>query len=535
MTRFAAATATPITKLSSAFQTYVDAAAKAAPFGAPDKMAAVEAKLRDAVPPGAGLPDKYICHAVSAFRAKGADRLNGREVRALCAGLNHSCLACNTPPLMQAAPDAAHEIISRIARGFREKKLRTENWYDLLQSWLGSRERTVCCEMLRDLLAETFPLVSEGKGYPFAWLGALQANHAVLDKEPCRAAAGAPGDEGIEALRRALPVPDTSWFWRELTAARAARALELDDKGFVAALPGLLQAAHFLPAGSRDQLLRQFLERGAKCADPVAPEELKSFAVECWGAPPLGANPRYDALSPAARSLVQTSLAREDVKDFLTLLQPDERKLMFWSRYLKSVEFHRMLMGPEAQRAPQPAVAQLRSRPAAAKLVGAPDATSALVMKIGGWLVVESTAPESPLFGYRIGALPFKPGETEVELPCFQKGGKADFKLQRQDTLEGMWEDRLVTELATYGIRREEAAAKRKLAAAPAAQPQSAPPLDEAAFEALVRNMRLQAEDTRPEGGALWVAGDIANNYYLAQKLAGWGFRWKEGRGWWRY
>jgi hypothetical protein len=230
------------------------------------------------------------------------------------------------------------------------------------------------------------------------------------------------------------------------------------------------------------------------------------------------------------------------MKDFLTVLQPDERKLAFWNRYLKSIDYHRVLVGPDGQRSPQPAVAQLRTRPSAAKLVGCPDGTNALLMKIGGWLIVESTGAESPVYGYRVGALPFKPENEEIDLPCLRKNGTADFKIQRQDTLEGMWEDKLVTELATRGIRREEAAKRKPGAApvaktpAPAAPKDTAPALDEAAFQSLILELHVQAEDTRKQGGALWIGGDaVKENYYLAQKLAAWGFRWKEGRGWWRY
>ncbi len=536
----AAPASSPIARLSSAFQSFLDALPQMPAFGAPEKMRKAEEAIRATVMPGSGLSDKEQCRAVMAFRAKGADRLNRREVRALCAGLNHACVVCNGFSLMNAAPDAANELLTRIAHGFKEKKLHAESWYDLLQCYIAAPDRTVCCEMLRDLLVEISPLIDVDTGYPFHWPKDIQDNSDILTKEPCKAAAaqmlaGKPG--GIEAMRRSLGVPDNSWFWRELTVARASQAVKLKDAGFIAAVPALLQAAYFLPEGLRDQLLRQFLERCVKAGDIGMQEDLRNTVLECWGAPPLSEHPQYDLLSAEARAMFQEWLVRDDVKDFLTLFGDDERKLSFWNRYFKSIEFHRVLIGPEAQRAPQPAIAQLRARSTAAKLAGCPDDTSALVMKMGVWLLVETNIPNTPLYGYRLAQAPFQADAAEVDLPCLRKNGAADFKLARQDTLEGMWEDKLVTELATLGIRRADAGAARAKAASPtpkAAKPARAP-LDNEAFQVLLREAHLQAEDTRPQGGALWVVGDVKDNYYLAQRLAALGFRWKAGRGWWRY
>jgi hypothetical protein len=549
MTAPGAAAAKPpaIAALEAAFATILDSAARRGPFIVPEEVHTVEERLRKTVPPGSQIPERAICKSAGAFHAKGADRVTSGQLRALCAGLNHACKACGETSLMNSPHDAAYDFFARVRHAFREKRLQIESWYDLVQAYLGAPEKTVCCELLRDFLAETLPSMNGKEPYPFPWLPALAARRDILGPEPCKAAAqqvlrGETGD--VERLRRELGIPDGSWYWKELAAARAAQAVQLDDAAFIAAMPPLLQSSHFMSPRSRDSVLRAFLDRYMKCRDAGVNEDLRSFIVEYWGSPALGADPKYDSVSPEARHMVEEWLVRDDVKDFFTLLQggtTDERKLNFWSRYIRSIDYHRLLLGPFAQAAPQPVVAQLRRRPSVGRLAGAADSDNVLLFKIGNWLVVETGGSEAPLFGYRAAKLPFNPDAAVVELPCLKKGGAADFKILRQDTLEGMWEDRVTTELATLGIRRDEgAAAKRKPpGSAPAAKDVPPPPatnaaFDSTAFQALVREGRLQAEDTRGQGGMLWVVNDLKDNFYLAQQLAGWGFRWKAGRGWWR-
>lgn len=544
--RAAAARPAALAALEAAFATFLDVKAGKTSFAPPEKMLAVEEKLRKSIPPGSQTSERAVCKSVAAFHAKGADRLTSGQLRALCTGLNHTCKGCAATSVMESSHDAAYDFFSRVRHAFREKKLEIESWYDLVQAYLSAREKTVCCEMLRDFLAETFPAMSVTTPYPFAWLPALASHREVLGVEPCKAVAqqSLRGEgQGAEKLRRAIGIPDGSWYWKELAAAHATEAVQLDDAAFIAAMPPLLQSLHFLSHRSRDTVLRLFLDRYVKCRDAGVNEDLRSFIIDYWGSPALGADPKYDSVTPEARQMVEEWLVRDDVKDFFTLLQQggtaDDRKLTFWNRYIRTIEYHRLLLGSLAQMSPQPVVAQLRRRPSVGKLVGGAEGDNALLFKIGNWLLVESGGHETPLFGYRVAKLPFSPDSAVVDLPCFKKGGAADFKIQRQDTLEGMWEDRVTSELATLGIRRDEgAAAKRKPPAAAPPAKDSPPPahisFDAVAFQALVRDGILQVEDTRGQGGMLWVVNDLKDNFYAAQKLAGWGFRWKAGRGWWR-
>lgn len=52
-------------------------------------------------------------------------------------------------------------------------------------------------------------------------------------------------------------------------------------------------------------------------------------------------------------------------------------------------------------------------------------------------------------------------------------------------------------------------------------------------FEKFIARHRLQIEDRRLKGGALWVrAADILAE--IADPLKNWGFRYKPGKGWWK-
>ena len=84
----------PLASLETALQSFLSAMAGKPPFNAPEKMLAVETGLRNSIPPGAGISPTAVCRGVAAFFASGADMLTRRDVRALCAGLDHSCASC---------------------------------------------------------------------------------------------------------------------------------------------------------------------------------------------------------------------------------------------------------------------------------------------------------------------------------------------------------------------------------------------------------------------------------------------------------
>lgn len=536
---------TALGRLETGLQSAVKSLTAEAMFQMPETMRAVEARLRQGIQPGLPLPGKYVCEAVSALYAQGAASLTLRDLRSLCIGPDHACAACGGHSMMDASPDVLRALCARLRQAFESRQLEVESWYDLMQGYLRLGERNPGCAFLQDLLEETFGLASAVSPYPFAWLRILGENRDLIGKEPCKAAASRTLEGNfseLDALRKSMSIPCASWFWKELTVACAAQIAQFKTAAFIAAIPEMLQVSRFLPPALRDEVLRLFLERYVQCRERGPHAALRDFVIGHWGAPPLGPDAHYDLAGADARGMVQEWLVRDDLADFMAL-HPDaaegERRLAFWSRYVRSVEFHRILLRPQALQEETPEIAQLKNRLSAGRLAGVPEAANALLLKIGAWVIVETADSGGAIYGYRYGRLPFSLEADALAIPCLRNGGPCDFRMIREDTLEGMWEDKLSPELATLGIRRDEGTAgavRKPVSAPPAPSTKPAPPpeddaFNEAEFRALAAEAMLDVEDLRLQDGGLWVTGDFVANHYAVQKLSGWGFAWVAGRG----
>jgi hypothetical protein len=461
-----------LAELETALQAYAAAMPRGPVFGHIGNMRAVEQRLRAAAtarPPRRDPIERDACGALSVLRVSGPDALSLPQLRSFCLLPEHSCRACGLP--LPKTPRLLHDLFARLAREFAGGGLGPDAWRGLAQAYFRTGPGALMRE-LSPLLTRALPVLAERLPQSEApgWLRYAVENPGLFGAEPCKAVAEQTlrGDmSGMDALRELLGPGREFWLWQELAAERAAQAVPLADAEFARALPGLLPGLRLLPEEPRDEALQALFERCVAGQAPNNPgvsaaEHLRPLILEAWGNYTAAAPNKYRKLGPAARRLAQEWTVRRDVRDFFQLLQEDgqadERRLEFWSHYLKPVEYHRILLGPAAQRAADPLLAELRARPTAGKLLGAEDENNALLLKTGKWLIVVSGQKRYPLFAFDCAqGAPLRPEDRDCEVPAFRDAKMSDFQLMLTDSPGQPWERAAPAALAVLGLHPDRA------------------------------------------------------------------------------
>ncbi len=519
-------------------------------FGAPEKMQKVAEKLSKRFQ-GASLaatPQSRICHAVQSLKTKKVDVLTRLELKALCQGLRHSCPDCDSQMVVELPQQSFVAIMDHFIQNFDNHNLKANSWYWLLYAYFNTPEKNAAWEALRKTLETSLNSIKRSTQYRLPWLDVVSGHDAILSSEPCTKLAKKmlAGDTSvIEQFNKILKIPENSWFWKELVLAQVKLAIGATDDKFVDMLPTLITSSQSLSLTLKDEIIKLLLTRYASCSARGTHNGLKEFTLTHWGTPNLGRHQKYDLVSAHVKQMVQEWVAREDLKDFFTLLQDDgvadDRRLKFWSRYIKQIEFHRILLGSHAWRTSQIDFAALRKKPSVGKLIGTGSNNNAFVMKIAGWIFIESSEKGHAIFGYKQDNLPFRMEDREVSINSFRDRDKCDFRADHRDRRIGTWEEVVEQELVALGVEPDEKTVKQhrdsyfsssKPRPAPSPNPTTRKDsFDEAAFWKLVREHKLSAGDNRAKGGALWVQGVPSK---LKTTFAQMGFQHKIGRGWWR-
>jgi len=422
------------------------------------------------------------------------------------------------------------------------------NWLEL-RSYLGDRSGRI-----RD------------KGLNPDWVTCLSENEGVLGEMPCDAYAAAAlrGDMAtVDRVRQQLSVAESSWFARELLMAQVHAAVNEPDAPLEDLLPALLQRLE-LSDVLRDRGLVLLLDRWARTERQKMLSPLRDCAVRWWGNPWIPSNDmRWGAVARATRDMVAEWLKLEFVESFFTLLAEegsgDRRRLNFWKRYVKSIDHIEFALGG-AVRASQnrDLVALLKKMEGLKSVLADPIATNnAFVMTMGNLVAVEFSGEANALYGYdsRKG-LPFNLGKalvTTKDVGNSLKSSKRSLWLKHSDGQHGYdrWEERFEVELRkTYSIEPSEGqhlGARIRAPRASASQPVApksvvrdgargglyASTYSLAELARFSRDRGLKVEDRTGVGGNLWVVTK-ARTVSDEDVLRRWGFRFKQGKGWWK-
>lgn len=373
-----------------------------------------------------------ICSALKKLREHGAVSLDGMEFYFACWGLAETC--GNQTKLIEDWP-YFEDLMSEI----RRRKPADLLWRGLLEAYFkylptpgtkGESDWLLLRSWLNNDLPALYNSTSSMLRPHLTWLTVLRDNQKLLSENPCRpyAEKALRGDRTeIDRIKEALNIPETSWFWQQLILSQVDEAIGWrDDTRFKHALETLIVQLRSHP-GVSDTGLAKLLARYAHCTDKSVHEGLKVFAVETWGSPQLVRQARWGLVEPDVKGMICQWLVLEDLRDFFELLgadrAADQRRLDFWSSFIKQISFSHVVLGSTFWYSRDPDWKAFRGRKAGriSRLDGGGGNKNAFIMKIGGYYFVEFGEKGDACYGYIDGKQPFKLAHGYLNYPADMK------------------------------------------------------------------------------------------------------------------
>jgi hypothetical protein len=497
-----------------------------------------------------------IAEAIDILFKHGVARAVETHARFLCWGM--------TFPDKSLLKDGGHlvPLLSALRERMADGRLSLFGWRGLLEGYLlhdpasGGRAGW---EALRELLRMTLPMVTSRARFKPDWLTVVNDHLNLLTPNPCDRYAVAlfKGDTNeTDALQTRLQIAERSWFWRELILSQVRHVTGLSDAEFVACTPAAVTSVRRFPVLTDDALVL-LLTRHASTLAHQPSEELQGLAVTTWGSPNLSSQARWNLVDPPVKRMVQEWLVREDLKDFFALLQQDgaadERRLQFWLRYAKQIDYAHFALGPYAYESIHPDYVELRKKrlDRICRLTNAgDDSNNAFILKIKDLLLVEFGQTNNACFIYKIQEAPFNINQAEISRYLLKRGSVSLPKLSHV----GLWENRFETILRDLGVlpdtdqpigfanaphvivgfRENAADFKAALSSRPAAGiATQVSAINRATVVRFAQQNRLVVIDnTAKIKGALWVIHNKTNDA-IAKQLEAYGMKYAASRGWW--
>lgn len=438
-------------------------------------------------------------------------------------------------------------------------------WRGALLSLFRGARTDAGFEATRRFLADTLGVLRSARFRP-TWLDALERHPRLLSENAVDAYVMAWLEgrrQSVEELTELVELPSQGWFWTSLIEAileaccRTSNDALFDERWPIAL--GLIKDHPYC----RDLVLGRVLARYAEKKLPVRRDDLLQVSLDAWGSPQLGVDVvgRWSDTSEEARTLVCGWLAEEDLKDFAEFCRGDDtvdaRRLAYWLRFKKQILFSRIVLGPAIQEAEDKKsrefIARKKGRLA---YLGGTRNNNAIMLRLGNWWFVEFSEKGNACYPYGQDHVPFDPGATSFNLIL-------DLKIRRAvaesgaETLKHVppsWEEKFDRFLSDRGIWPD---ATGKMSgnttgssrpSGPSLPSQSQPKKPAAAFgetalstlgipQVLLDELKPLSPrlvDNRKKGGALWIELARTPGSPLQRTMAGYGFRYAKGRGFYK-
>lgn len=425
------------------------------------------------------------------------------------------------------------------------------NGWEILRTWLA-RQRT---QFQREGMNKKLRLP--------VWFAVLTNHENLLTNEPCSRYGNEmlhSDNASIEEARQGLGILRESWVMEETILSLMKTAAELDEALFKAQLDQLLKIIQGQTDAKVSELLKHrsiaiLVCRYARCTSKPEHPILRDAAVAIIGNPWLKKT-QWDAWAKKpdgqpdneAREMVNGWLTRQLITDFFELLsadgQADPRRLNYWLRFVPAIEGTPWLaLGPDSMHNNSQPYRDLRERAKGRLLrLENPGASNnnAFIMKMGEWLIVEFGVKGNACYVYPATQMPFSLRQTAISLHDLKDKNRGDS--YRHADGHKLWEsnfDQAICPKIAYWPSKETSNTKQSInSLVGSSSPYRVPPSDQEFNEDelfdLAGEYSLQIEDHRSQGGALWVKIEKERNLKVDQWLQKWGFKYKQGRGWWR-
>lgn len=399
---------------------------------------------------------------------------------------------------------------------------------------------------LREFLGATIDYIRSPDSEP-NWAIALAEHSNLLTENPTARYAKLLLEESnseFKRVREALDISDASWLIVTLLRGQIAHTTSQSDQQFVDDLPRLLTLL------SENQQVLNFglskvLERYAQCRDKTANKALCDFAVAQWGIPWLSSNSaRWGRVAEATKQMLVDWLKLEFIQQFFGLLAEDgandKRRLQFWELYHKNIDDMYFALGRHARSNPSRDFVELRRKMGGRILeltAGGSPRNNAFIMHIGKYVVVEFGVSGNACYIFEKRNPPFHIERGTVA------GDRSELKhedhvqrLLHVDSNSGQWErvfSETLRRLANVTLQSP-ASSSKPLAIGDHISRSKLPTVySRSELERFCQTNGLKVRDLTAMKGNLWVETGQPDPMVSRQLLV-WGFRYKEGKGWWR-
>ncbi|WP_115662412.1 EH signature domain-containing protein [Cupriavidus taiwanensis] len=379
------------------------------------------------------------------------------------------------------------------------------------------------------------------------WLGTLADHRNLLTDNPCRRYADALTQGNTDELRKVcadLGIANSSWVWDEALMAYVRTVCEGNDRAFHDRLSGVLQLVNGrldlkLPETLAKRATAMTVVRYARCGERPEHPALRDTCLARIGNPWMQ-RVAWDAAvgDEPARKMVEGWIKRRLIRDFFEHLAADgtadRRRLEYWLKWEPQISQMWFVLGRDAWRDRSATFQALRKRmeSQARELVDSDDGNNAFIMQIGDLIVIEFGKTGNACFVYH--AANFK---ADLDAPRFDTNRELKQRENRERLIHnGAWEWKFDEALKAM-LRSAPPAPPRQAGLGTGLGTSPAPSLSDADFRAICRmcrDYRVEWEDNRPKGGALWVLITEPKRLpRLSVKLRSLGFEYKAGRGFW--
>jgi hypothetical protein len=419
---------------------------------------------------------------------------------------------------------------------------------------------------LRDFLKVNLKYLSNGDNVS-EWITLLTSNKGLFDDHPCATYAEdlLNGDTSIVVeLEATLKISPSSWFRSELLIAQVDHVINATDDRFVDYLPLILdRIAH--NRVHRDSHFAHILDRYSELPNTPLHRSLRDNAVAWWGNPWLPTNqPNWARVTAATKRMVTTWLNTEFITAFFRKLSNDgtgdTRRAKFWLNYAPVMSSVHFGLTPQTLRSRDRDIMVLKD-----KLEGlwtmfrSSGSNNAFIMFLGPLVLVEF-GDAGAVYGYDVRKrLPFDIASTLEEPKNIPNSLKHDTRVLWKGHGSAHWQSELAQVLRErFGIlpyqiapTSENMTEPRNVRSSTSPRAGNAMPhfdtthtqgmianssvkvFTERALRHLAKRHGLVVIDERQRGGNLWVR--VVNmSASVERELKGWGFKHKNGKGWWR-
>ena len=380
------------------------------------------------------------------------------------------------------------------------------------------------------------------------WFALLLKHENLLTHKPCDRYGEdmLRGDNSsLEEARQSLGIPRDSWVMEETILSQMKSAASLGDTLFKSHIDQLLNVLTEQTSVHVSELLKQkaiavLVSRYARCDSKPEHPALRDASVSIIGNPWLKRT-AWDAWvknlsdqpDEGAREMVNGWLKRRLITDFFAVLsedgRADQRRLKYWLRFETVIEDLWLVLGPDAMRNMSKPYQDLRER-AVGRLLSlensGPSNNNAFIMRMGDWLIVEFGITGNACYVYPLNPAPFVLQGKSVSL----------YKLKNKNLGESHnhvasgWESNFDQAICSKVGYSPSAASRQP------AQPRTVQAAGHnfSYVDQYVKKFAISTENNRGAGGAFWVLTKKGTHPEVDKNLESWGFRYKEGRGWWK-